>query len=248
MKISIITASYNSAKTIEDTIKSVLGQTYQDIEYIVVDGTSKDGTLDIVKKYQASHEIKLLSEPDNGLYEAMNKGIALATGDVIGILNSDDFYKNNEVIQKIVTAFNESGADAVYADLEFVDEIDTKKVVRTWIAGEYQEQKLNNGWIIPHPTFFVKKDIYNKYGLFNPEFKIAADYELLLRLLKFHKIKLRYIKGIIVSMRNGGVSTRNLEQRKKGWQELKAAWTINNLPVPFLFIARRVFFKIKQYL
>lgn len=248
MKISIITASYNSAKTIEDTIKSVLSQTYRDIEYIIIDGASNDETLAVIAKYQNEYKIKLISEPDNGLYDAMNKGIDLATGDIIGILNSDDFYKNNTILSKINESFTNNNVDAVYADLEYVDEFNIKKITRTWIAGKYQEKKLNNGWIIPHPTFFVKKDIYNKYGRFNLKFKIAADYELLLRFIKLHQISLYYLPEIIVSMRTGGTSGRNLKQRQKGWLELKKAWTENNLPIPFLFILRRVLFKIRQYI
>lgn len=248
MKISIITASYNSAQTIEDTIKSVLGQTYSDIEYIIIDGASTDGTLEIIKKYQTRGKIKLVSEPDKGLYDAMNKGIALATGDVIGIINSDDFYKHSRVIEKIAAVFKNNDYDAVYADLEFIENNNPNKIVRTWIAGKYQEKKLNNGWVMPHPTLFIKKNIYNQYGYFKTNFKIAADYELMLRLLKIHKIKIAYLPEIIISMRNGGVSTRNLGQRKKGWQELKQAWTENNLPLPLLLVVRRILFKIKQYL
>lgn len=249
MKISIITPSYNSSKTIRDTIDSIINQAYKDIEYIIIDGGSKDDTLDIVKTYQNRINIKLISEPDKGLYDAMNKGINMATGDVVGILNSDDFYKNENVLEKVATCFNEhSEADGCYGDLEFVDEINTKKIVRTWKAGEYKKAKLNNGWIIPHPTFFVKNGVYKKYSSFNLSLRIAADYEFLLRLLKINKIKVQYIPEILVSMRVGGVSTKNIEQRKKGWQELKKAWEINNLKLPCCFILRRILFKLGQYL
>ena len=249
MKISIITASFNSEKTIKDTIESILNQSYKDVEYIVIDGNSSDNTLDTINGYSDKIDIKVISEPDKGLYDAMNKGIKIATGEVIGILNSDDFYKNNTVLEKIASCFEKNPQiDACYADLEFVDSIETSKVVRVWKAGNFEEKKLNNGWIIPHPTFFVKKSIYEKYGVFNTSFKIAADYELLLRLLKLHKINLFYLPEIIISMRIGGVSGRNLKQRRKGWRELKKSWEINNLKLPKFFILRRILFKIGQYL
>ena len=248
MKISIITASYNSAKTIKDTIESIINQTHQDVEYIIIDGGSTDGTVEIVKAYQEKFPIKLISEPDNGLYDAMNKGIKIATGEVVGILNSDDFYKNNSVLEKVAQAFdNDQELDGCYADLEFVAQNDVKKIVRVWRAGDYEEKKLDNGWIIPHPTFFVKRMAYQRYGDFDLKFKIASDYEFLLRLLKVYKIKIKYLPEIFVSMREGGVSTANIKQRKSGWQELRSAWKSNNLKTPRFFITRRVLSKISQY-
>jgi len=248
MKISIITVCRNSEKTIEETIKSVINQTYTDIEYIIIDGKSTDQTINIIKKYQNIYSIKLISEQDKGIYDAMNKGINLTTGEVIGILNSDDFYQGNEVIAIIMQLFKDKNPDAIYADLQYIDRINNKHITRKWISGNYHEKKLNNGWIIPHPTFFVKKEIYNKYGSFNLKFKIAADYELLLRFLKIHKIKLFYLPRIIVNMNNNGVSSQNLKQRLKGWKELKLSWKENNLQLPCLFIIRRIIFKLTQYL
>jgi len=249
MKISLITPTYNSAKTIRDTLDSVAGQTYRDLEYIIIDGVSRDETLAIITEYQERLDIRLISEPDAGLYDAMNKGIGLASGDIVGILNSDDFFKSKTSLEKIMTGFQSNPqAEACYADLEFVSPDNPHKVVRFWKAGTYQEKKLNNGWIIPHPTFFVKRRVYQQFGAFRPEFKLAGDYELLLRLLKLHHLPVAYVPEILVCMRAGGESGRNIKQRQTGWQELEKAWAINGLKLPRLFILRRIFFKLHQYL
>lgn len=246
MKISIITVCYNSTTTIEDTVIGVLAQNYPNLEYIMVDGGSKDGTLEIINKYKDKIS-KIISEPDKGIYDAMNKGIKIATGDVIGILNSDDLYKNTSVIKDVAGEFQENkNVDACYGDIEYVDRKDIKKIVRFWKAGEYKKEKLNSGWIMPHPSLFVKKEIYDKYGVFNLDFRIAADYELMLRFL-LKGVKVKYIHKILISMREGGFSGQNYKQRKKGWEELKKAWVVNGLFVPKFFIVRRLLSKIKQY-
>lgn len=246
MKISIITVSYNSASTIEDTIKSVLAQNYSGLEYIIIDGGSKDGTMDIVNKY-TNNIAKVISEKDSGIYDAMNKGIGLATGDVVGILNSDDFYKSNTVLKDVEHCFVQMNVDACYGDIEYIDRDDSTKVVRVWKAGEYKKDKLNSGWIPPHPSFFVKREMYTKYGLFNLNFRIAADYELMLRFL-LKGITLGYIAKVLVSMREGGFSGQSYVQRKKGWVELKKAWIVNSVSVPKCFIIRRLLSKITQYI
>ncbi|MFA5886389.1 MAG: glycosyltransferase family 2 protein [Patescibacteria group bacterium] len=248
MKISIITPTYNSGATIGDTLNSLLQQTGVELEYIVIDGASSDNTLDIIRAYSAKIGITLLSEPDQGLYEAMNKGIKLATGDIIGILNSDDFYKDESILKKVVHCFEENpDCQACYGDLEFVERDNPKKIVRFWRAGKYAAQKLNSGWTIPHPTLFVRREVYQQYGAFRPDFKIAGDYELILRLLKKEKISTFYLPEILVCMRSGGRSGRNLKQRRAGWRELKLAWRINNFKLPPLFIIRRLLSKIRQY-
>lgn len=247
MKISIITVTHNSGKTIRDTISSVLSQNYQDLEYIFVDGGSTDDTSVIVKSY-GDKIAKFISEPDNGIYDAMNKGISIATGDIIGILNSDDFYRSDTVLKDVSVIFKENDVDACYGDIEYIKFQDTDKVVRIWKAGEYKRSKLNSGWIMPHPAFFVKKEIYNKYGLFNLDFKIAADYELMLRFLLKGLITVKHINKTLVSMREGGFSAKGYCQRRLGWKELKKAWTVNGLSVPMFFIIRRILFKINQYL
>lgn len=247
MKLSIITPTYNSAKTIARTIDSVLVQNYSDLEYIIIDGASTDNTRDIVLSYQDKLNIKFISEPDKGIYDAMNKGVELATGEIVGILNSDDLFDNNKVLSSVTEAFKDQTIDAVYGDIKYFGE-DFGKIKRYWRAGSYQGEKLSNGWIIPHPSLFLRKTVYDKYGNFNTDFKIAGDYEFILRLLKIHKIKVKYLATVLVRMYDGGVSGSSLEQRKKGWKELKKAWTVNNLTVPRFFILRRVLFKVSQLL
>jgi len=245
MKISIITVSYNSAATIEDTIKSVIGQNYTDWEYIIVDGGSTDGTLDIIKKYQ-SKITKVISEPDQGIYDAMNKGVGAVTGEVVGIINSDDFYCDNGILKKVAEVLSSSMVDAVYGDLLYVDRLNVKKVVRRWEAGEYNQRKLYSGWIFPHPTFFVRRSWYDRYGWFDLSFKIAADYELMLRFLA-HGLRPAYIHDSLVCMREGGHSAKSFSQRQKGWAELRRSWIKNGRSVPMFFIARRIISKLKQY-
>jgi glycosyltransferase involved in cell wall biosynthesis len=247
MKISIITPTYNSAKTLARTIESVIAQNYSDLEYIVIDGASTDNTKEIVADYKDKLNIKFVSEPDKGIYDAMNKGVKLATGDIIGILNSDDFYDNSDVLNNVAKTFEDSKIDAVYGDIKYFSE-DTNKVSRYWKAGEYQENKLNNGWIIPHPALFIRKSIYDKCGLFNTDLKLAADYEFILRLLKIHKINIKYLPETFVRMYSGGASGNSLKQRIKGWQELKMAWEMGGLKLPRLFILRRVISKLSQFL
>lgn len=250
MKISIITPSFNSEKTISDTIKSLISQNYLDLEYIVIDGASTDKTKDIVLSYQDKINIKFISESDKGIYDAMNKGIKIASGDIVGILNSDDFYYDKNVLNKINSVFEtNSDVDAVYGDLVYVDKDNTKKQTRYWKSGKYEEKKLNSGWIIPHPVFFVRGDVYKKLNkIFDTSLSLAADYELTLRLLKINKIKVKYLPEILVKMRDGGKSGESFKQRMKGWKELRLAWKINSLKIPRFFICRRLLKKLSQFL
>jgi len=246
-KISIITVTYNSDQTLEHTIQSVLLQDHPDIEYIIVDGQSTDETLSVIRKYR--HKIDhFVSEKDDGLYYALNKGIALATGDIIGILHADDFYIDDHVLSKIATTFEKSGADAVYADLFYVDKDDTEKIVRKWRSGEYKEGKFLWGWMPPHPTFFVKRDIYAKYGAFNTSLRSAADYELMLRFIHKHKIKLAYLPEYIVKMRTGGQSNASIKNRVKANQEDRKAWEMNGLKPYFFTLTLKPLRKIFQFL
>ena len=206
MKISIITVVWNNKDTIKDAIDSVLNQTYKDIEYIIVDGASADGTIEIIKNYE-DKITKFISEKDKGLYDAMNKGIKLATGDIVGILNSDDFYMDEFVIEKVVKTFKEKKIDSVYADLVYVKPDNLNKVVRFYDSSKFHLSKFAYGWMPAHPTFFVKREIYKKYGLFRTDLKIAADFDLLVRFLYTHKISYYYIKEVLVKMRVGGLST-----------------------------------------
>ena len=206
MKVSIITVVYNGAKYIRDTINSVVSQKYTNIEYIVIDGGSTDGTVDIIKEYQDEVSI-FLSESDNGIYDAMNKGIALTNGDVIGILNSDDFYVNEFVIEKIVKAFKEKKVDSVFSDLVYVKPDNLNKIIRYYDSSEFNPLRFAYGWMPAHPTFFVKKDVYNKYGVFRTDLKIAADFDLMVRFLYTHNLTYYYMKETLIKMRIGGVST-----------------------------------------
>jgi len=206
LKISIITVVWNNAKTIKDAIDSVLSQTYENIEYIIIDGASTDGTVEIVQNY-GDKISKFISEKDKGLYDAMNKGIAQATGDIVGILNSDDFYIDEFVCERVIKEFEEKGVDSVYADLVFVKPENLEKTVRYYDSSHFTPEKFAYGWMPAHPTFFVKKEVYNRYGVFRTDLKIGADFDILVRFLYTHKISYSYIQEILVKMRVGGVST-----------------------------------------
>lgn len=245
MKISIITVVFNGVETIEDCIKSIIGQTYPDIEHIIIDGGSTDGTLDVIKKYNGNIA-KVVSEPDNGLYDAMNKGIKTATGDVIGILNSDDLYADNFVIENVVKYFSDTNADSCYGNLIYVDKDNTNKVVRYWNAGDYSRKRFRRGWMPPHPTFFARKSIYEKYGYMNLAFPLAADYELMLRFLYKYEVSTIYIPKVLVKMRAGGTSTPGLYTVKAVIENYRA-WKVNGLrPNPYTFILKPLS-KILQY-
>ena len=247
MKVSIITITYNSAETLEDTIRSVIAQDYSDIEYIIVDGASKDTTMDIVERYKTSIS-KVISERDKGIYDAMNKGVSLATGDVIGILNSDDFYADNRVISDIVAAMQTTQSDACYADLVYVDRIDTHRVIRSWKSGEYRSGDFLRGWMPPHPTFFVKRAKYERYGLYSLELRSSADYELMLRFIHKHGIRLTYLPRVITKMRAGGQSNVSIKNRWKANREDRLAWKMNGLQPGFLTLVRKPMSKLLQYL
>lgn len=247
MKVSIITISYNSAATIEATIQSVVKQSYSNIEYIIVDGGSSDDTLSIVERYK-SHVATFISEKDNGIYDAMNKGVSLATGDIIGILNSDDFYAYNDVVQDIVKRFQQTNTDALYADLVYVDRHDTQRIRRFWKAGTYRHGKFLRGWMPPHPTFFVKKEVYQKYGAYTTELKSSSDYEFMLRVLHKHKISVTYLPRVITKMRIGGQSNASIINRAAANREDKKAWEMNGLkPKPYTVLLKPIS-KIGQFL
>ena len=232
LKVSIITITYNSESTLIDTIDSVLNQTYKDIEYIIVDGKSTDSTVSIIHSYKDKIS-KFISEKDNGLYDALNKGIAMATGDIIGVLHSDDFYTNHQVIEKVVQTFKLNQADAVYADLFYVDKTNVDKILRKWKSGNYKHGMFVNGWMPPHPTFFVRRHCYEKYGSFNLDLVSAADYELMLRFVHKHQIKLAYLPEFIIKMRAGGLSNASLSNRIRANKEDRKAWLMNGLKPKF---------------
>lgn len=210
MKISIITAVYNNQDTVADAINSMLSQTYADVELIVIDGGSTDGTLDVLHGYGDKLN-KLVSEPDRGIYDALNKGLKLATGDVIGFLHSDDLYADKRVLEEIAELFSNSTVDAVYGDLVYVGKGSEDKVVRHWTAGEFSPDKLHYGWMPPHPTLYVKREVYERIGLFDTKFRIAADYDFMLRLLSLKNLSVAYIPELLIKMRLGGESNRSLK-------------------------------------
>ena len=248
MKVSIITISYNSEQFIEQTIQSVVNQDYANIEYLIIDGQSTDGTLEIIHRYK-DKITKIISEKDRGLYDAINKGIKNATGDIIGLIHSDDFLASHNVISKYVEIFQKTGAEGVYADLHYVQPHQTDKIVRNWISGKYQPDAFKKGWMPPHPTFYVRKEVYEKYGLYRDDvFRSAADYEFMLRVIHKHRIKVAYLPMVTVKMRVGGVSNASLKNRIKANKEDQLAWKINGLKMPVLLPLLKPLSKLRQYL
>ena len=238
--------SFNSVETIRDTIKSIISQDYENIEYILIDAGSTDGTLDIIKEYEGYINY-FSSKEDDGIYDGMNKGISVASGEVVGILNSDDFYPNSYIVSNVARTFEKRNCDAVYGDLLYVKFYDTDKIVRYWQSGNYSVKKIKNGWMLPHPTFFVKREMYEKYGYYNTELKSAADYEMILKLLYKQNINVFYIPMILVKMRMGGKSNASIMNRIRANKEDGLAWTENQLYKPLFVRIKKPLQKIKQF-
>ncbi len=218
MKFSIITATYNNETTILNTISSVVSQTYINIEHIIIDGASKDKTLSLIKN-NTTKILKVISEPDNGIYDALNKGIKNATGDIIVFLHADDIFAKNTIIEDAAKLFTNKQTDSIYGDLQYVSKEDTNKIIRYWKSGEFKFSKLKKGWMPPHPTFFVKKKIYDKLGTFDTSFRIAADYDIILRFLGQNKISTAYLPQVMIKMRIGGESNKSIKNIIKKMQE-----------------------------
>lgn len=247
MKISIITVVYNNSLTIADAIESVINQTYKEIEYIIIDGGSTDNTVEIIKSYGKRIDV-LVSEKDKGIYDAMNKGILLASGDVIGILNSDDFYKDYNVIEDVMMFFNRNqNLDILYGNLVYVKQNDTAKVIRNWISKKYYNSFFEHANVPPHPSLFVKKSVYDKMGLFNLKFKIAADYEFMLRVMKSGNLACLYLNRLIVCMRLGGESNKSLKNIYYANKEVINAWKENNLNIPVYFFPLKIIKRLLQF-
>ncbi|WP_370756996.1 glycosyltransferase family 2 protein [Coprobacter secundus] len=246
MKISVITATYNSGKTLRDTVESVLNQDYPDIEYIIIDGASKDNTTDIIREYECrfNGRIKWISEPDKGIYDAMNKGIAMATGDIVGILNSDDFYTSNDVLATVASAFKNNGIDAVYGDIHYVNDDDLKKCVRYYSSKAFKRWQMRLGLMPAHPSFYCRKKLYEKYGGFDLSYKVAADFECLLRLIFVHKIRTQYIPMDFVTMRTGGASTNGLASHKQILKDHLKAYKKNGVYSNIFFESLRYAYKV----
>ncbi len=217
LKVSIITTCYNRVATIRGAVESVLGQDYDDVEYIIVDGASTDGSVEVLREYEG-RVARIVSEKDGGMYEAINKGIRLATGDIVGLVHSDDFLYDTHTLSHIVDVFQRTGADFVYGDGIYVDAEDTQKVIRNWIGGQYKRWKVKLGWLPLHPTCYIRRDVILREGLYDESYKIAADTDYLVRYLYEARLKVVYTRRYIIRMRMGGLSTDN-EKRKAMWHE-----------------------------
>ncbi len=249
MKVSIITATYNSEKTVEDTIKSVLSQLYKDFEYIIIDGDSKDNTLCIARKYEPLFEgrMYIYSEKDKGIYDAMNKGFHRATGDILMLINSDDLFARPDAVELVVKEFEKNPyAEGVYANLFYVSQNNTDNIVRVWKTGE--QKPMRYGWLPAHPTFYVKRECYEKYGYFNLNYPLAADFELMLRFVEGHGLKLAYLPEYLVKMRLGGATSQSLKNIYKQDVETIRAFKENHLPGGnIMYLFWRYLPKIKQF-
>lgn len=248
MRISIITATFNSGETIRDTIESVLRQSFTDFDYIIKDGGSKDDTLSIVREYapKFGDRLKVISEPDKGIYDAMNKGLQLATGDVVGLLNSDDFFTSDDALKTIADAYEQYGADAIYGDIHFVNDDDLTKCVRYYSSAVFRRSLMRYGMMPAHPSFYCKRSVYEKYGYFDTSYKIAADFESLLRFIYLGNIKTQYIKKDFVTMRTGGASTAGLASRQLIMKEHLRALKKNGIYSNAFLLSLRYFYKIYE--
>lgn len=243
MKISIITTTFNSALTIKDCITSVNNQDYDNIEHIIIDGSSDDNTLDIINSLP-NRISKIISEPDEGIYDAMNKGIKIATGDIVGILNSDDFLTSIDVITKIANAFNTNSIDAVYGDIRFVNPHNIDKIVRYYSSRWFSPFLFRFGFMPPHPSFYTRKECYEKFGLYKTDYTIASDFELLIRFLNVNQLKTHYINSCFVTMRTGGYSTRNLRSKLTINVEIIRGCRENGIYTNMILLSLKYLFKI----
>lgn len=248
MTISLITACCNSEKYIRDAIESVLKQDYPDIEYLIIDGGSKDNTLSIIKEYEPrfSGTLKWISEPDNGLYDALNKGIRLATGDIVGILNADDFFTSNTVLSEIAATFQRAGCEAIYGDIHFVNPDDLSTCVRYYSSAIFKRSLMRIGFMPAHPTFYAYKQLFEQFGYYNTGYRIAADFELLLRFIYINNIRTHYIPLDFVTMRTGGMSTESFASRKLIMQEHLRAFKENNIRTNRFMLSLRYPYKLYE--
>ena len=247
--ISIITATFNSAKTLKDTIQSVLRQTNKDFEYLIIDGGSTDETIDIVKSYESefSGRLKWVSEKDQGIYDAMNKGIKMASGDVVGILNSDDYFTSDDILQTVDNAFKSHEIDAIYGDIHFIRDGNPQKCVRYYSSRMFRPFWLRFGFMPAHPSFYCKREVFEKAGLYSLDYKIGADYEMIVRLFKRHKIKSLYVNKDFVTMRTGGASNNNVRSRLTLIEEDVKACRVNGIYTNRFFIMLKFLYKIFEF-
>lgn len=249
MKISLITVTYNAGGVLCCAIESALHQTYSNLEYIIVDGASKDNTLDIIRAYEPQFQgrMKWISEPDCGLYDAMNKGIRMATGDVVGILNSDDFFTSNDVLEKVAESFINNDVDAVYGDIHFVRSDDLNRCVRYYSSRIFRRGLMRLGFIPAHPSFYCRRECFEKYGCYKTDYKIAADFDLLLRFIYVHHIRIKYLSVDMVTMRLGGASTSGLKSRMTGMKEHLRSFRENGVKTNRFLLSLRYFYKLTEY-
>jgi glycosyltransferase involved in cell wall biosynthesis len=245
LKISVVTAVFNNVATVKDTILSVASQDYPHVEHIIIDGASTDGTLAIIRQY-AGKNVIVRSEPDQGMYDAMNKGLALASGDIIGFLNGDDSYADTHVLAEIVDTIEAKNVDATYGDLVYVDRLNASKVVRYWKSQAYQDGLFEKGWMPAHPTFYAKRPVYEKYGGYDTAYRRQSDFELTLRFLAVHKVKSAYIPRVLIRMRSGGAS-REFLHILEGNIEAYRACRKHSLDVTPFFIAKKILSRIPQF-
>lgn len=246
MKVSIITVTKDSEKYLSDCIDSVKRQNFKNIEYIVIDGRSTDRTLDIIQQNE-DHIDYWISETDRGMYDAINKGISQATGDIIGILNSDDMFASADSVRSIVDCFETTGTDSVYGDLVYVDAQNTKKVLRYWKGSSYKRSRFRYGWMPAHPTFYMKRELIQKYGLYENHYYTAADYEFMARYLFLHKVSAQYIDAMLVKMRSGGISNITFKSRFRANRRDFLAMRKNRIPFSFLVSVLKPLIKIPQF-
>ena len=246
MRVSIITACYNRAGTIRKAIESVLAQSYHDIEYIVVDGESTDGTVELIRQFEPlfGGRLKWVSEKDNGIYDAMNKGIKMATGEVVGILNSDDYFTSNDVIERMTDAFEEPSLDAVYGDIHFIRDGQPEKCIRYYSSKPFRLFWLRFGFMPAHPSFYCRREVFERAGLYKTDYKIGADFEMMVRLFKRHHIKAKYMPMDFVTMRTGGVSTRNMRSRIQLIEDDIRACRENGVYTNWLMISLKFLYKV----
>ena len=246
--ITIVTPSRNQAEYLPQTIGSVLGQDYPGVDFFVVDGGSTDGTADIINSMACKGKVaKWVSEPDRGVYDAMNKGIALATGDVIGFLNADDVFYDSSVVGNIARNMEQIGVDACYSDLVYVGRSDTNKIMRYWRSTEYDRGMLASGWIPAHPTFYARKALYEKYGMYDLNYSLAADYELMVRFLERHGVIAKYIPTISVKMRVGGITNTSILNKFKQNVEIFRAWRKHGIRInPAKYLAHKAFLRFNK--
>lgn len=249
MKVSIITVTYNSCQTLGDAIESVLRQTYRDIEYIIVDGASTDDTLNVIRRYEDAFEgrMKWVSEKDRGIYDAMNKGIKMATGDVVGILNSDDYFTSDDVIERMVPAFDDSSIDAAYGDIHFIRDGNPEKCIRYYSSKRFRPSWLRFGFMPAHPSFYCRRGIFDKAGFYKTDYAIGSDYEMMVRLFLVHHIKAKYLPMDFVTMRTGGASTRNVRSRLQLIKDDVRGCRENGIYTNSLFVCTKFLYKIFEF-